>query len=493
MLLPHLAAVVVERVEQTGTGVAIWARPKAKDALCPGCGVRSSKVHSRYDRGLADAAVGGQPVALRLQVRRFFCGDHDCRVRTFAEQIDGLTTKHARRTPLSRKMLESIGLALAGRAGSRLATALGLRAGRNTLLRLLYALPDPEIGTVEVLGIDDFALLRGHVYGTVLIDIESGRPVDVLPDRTAEPVAAWLREHPGVRIVCRDRATAYAEAARAAAPDAVQVADRFHLWRNLSEAVEKIAAAHCDCLRPPEQDEGDKPAPPEQEEPADTKPAPQELEGKRAANTRARHAAVHELLAKGVGTSAIAESLGMDRKTVRRYAKADAADDMLAAPARHRDTRLRPFLTHLHQRWNEGCTDAAQLYAEIRELGYRGSQRSVRRCLQPLRASGQPAPPVPEGPSVRQATGWIIRKPDNLDEDEQRRLNQVLARCPELDATHTSVRAFAAMMDTHDGDSLTCWIPAEFPQPGVPTAIPDVVLTGHDPSERRAEFRPRGR
>lgn len=298
-------------------------------------------------------------------------------------------------------MLESIGLALAGRAGSRLAAALGLRAGRNTLLRLLHALPDPEVGTIEVLGIDDFALLRGHVYGTVLIDIESGRPVDVLPERTAEPVAAWLREHPGVRIVCRDRASAYAEAAHDAAPDAVQVADRFHLWRNLSAAVEKITAAHHDCLRPPASEDGGPVASAELEEPEDTESVPAELEGKRAANTRARHAAVHELLDNGVGISAIAEALGMDRKTVRRYAKAGAADDMLTAPARHRDTKLQPFLAHLHRRWNEGCTDAVRLHAEIRELGYRGSQRSVRRCLQPVRASGQPAPPVPEGPSVR--------------------------------------------------------------------------------------------
>ncbi|WP_238598275.1 ISL3 family transposase [Saccharothrix sp. ALI-22-I] len=302
----------------------IWARPRTPDALCPGCGLRSSRVHSRYDRRLADAAIGGRPVVLRLRVRRYFCAGVDCPVRTFAEQVEGLTAKHARRTGLARTILEQVGLALAGRAGSRLATLPGLPAAHSTLLRLVHALPDPQVGTVAVLGVDDFALRRGHVYGTVLVDIESGRLVDVLPDRTAEPVAAWLRAHPGTRVVCRDRATAYAEAARDAAPDAVQVADRFHLWRNLRDAVEKIAAAHRDCLRPPEHATDAEPCGPESAAPAEAT-APGELEGKRAANTRRRHAAVHDLLDKGVAITAIAEALGMDRKTVRRCANADTA------------------------------------------------------------------------------------------------------------------------------------------------------------------------
>lgn len=220
----------------------------------------------------------------------------------------------ARRTPLLRGILEKLGLALGGRPGNRMSRLLAVEVSRTTLLRLVRGWPVPEAGTVSVVGVDDFAFRKGHDYGSIIIDMHTGRPVDLLSDRRSDAFAGWLRAYPGAQVICRDRASGYAEGGRLGAPDAIRVADRFHLPQNLTQAVDRVVRAHRSCLKDrPEAEAVAEPRPP-----ADSSGG----QGRRASTTRQRHAEIHALHITGVGTTAISRALNLDAKTVRRYLRA---------------------------------------------------------------------------------------------------------------------------------------------------------------------------
>jgi transposase len=418
-----------------GRSVRVLARTCAAEAACTGCGVVSRRVHSRYQRTLADTASGGQEVLIDLDARRFFCGNGGCAKATFAEQVPGLTSRYGRRTGGLQVVLQAVGLALGGRAGARLTGRLACAVSRSTLLRLIRATPDPQSKTPLVLGVDDFALRKGHVYGTVLVDIESRRPVDVLPERSAESFRSWLDGHPGVEIICRDRGGCYAEGAAEGAPLATQVADRWHLWHNLAGAVE-----------PPLQ--------PGPEPPAEEAEPPPETG--LAARTRARHAEIHALAARGLTITQISRALRLERKTVRRYATAATADQLTGGSWLSRPGLLGPHHAYLRQRWEDGCHSTSQLHAELRERGYRGSLRTLRRLTAQLRHDTA-VPTPPPAPKARQVASWILTPPSDLTADDRATLAQITGRCEELAITRDLVCAFADMLCHQRGERLEAW------------------------------------
>ncbi|GHJ53029.1 ISL3 family transposase [Nonomuraea sp. TT08I-71] len=403
--------------------------------------------------------MAGQPVEIRLRVRRFFCDAARCPVRTFAEQVTGLTGRYSRRSPLLRQTLERIGLALAGRAGARMADRLGLVTSRSTVLRLVRALPDPPVGTLTALGVDDFALRRGHRYATVLVDVERRRPVDVLPDREAATLAAWLGRCPTVQVICRDRASAYAEGARIGAPQAVQVADRWHLWHNLAEHVEKTVARHYRCLNTPRAQPAPTAAADLHQLSADTL-ADRAEQGLLVPRTRRRYQQVQAPLAEGHTIREITRRLGLARGTVRRFARATTVDELLAKPRAGRPSILDDHLDYLHQRLSDGVTNATTLFTEIRGRGYRGSATTLRTYLQPLRAAAAPPPARPRLPKVRRITAWLLRHPDTLHSADRTGLAEIRAACPQLNALADHVKAFAEILTNRHGHRLNAWITA---------------------------------
>ncbi|MET3808737.1 transposase [Nakamurella sp. UYEF19] len=413
---------------------------------------------------MADLPVAGQSTVLWLTARRFFCDQDDCRTATFVEQIPGLTEQHARRTPGLQDALVPLALALAGRAGSRLATSMGMPVSRSTLLRLIRGLPDPPIGSVTVLGVDEFAVRRGRNYGTVLVDLSHGnRPVDVLDGRGAEDFADWLRAHPGVEFICRDRAGGYADGARDGAPQALQVADRWHLWDNLCQHVNKLVAAHHTCLIEPAR----LPAPREDREHWSGGPAgPATLDlprTTRSEHTRWRFLEVRTLRVQGLSMPVIACRLELDIKTVRRYLRADSVEQLIAGGVRI--SKLDPFKPYLHQRLTAGARNATALHAEIANRGYTGSYNTLERYLEPLRRSDKATLTQVlrhRPPAVRQVTGWITGLPGHLDPADESRMKPIRARCPEINAAVKHVADFARMIKNLSGDqdTLTQWMVA---------------------------------
>jgi transposase len=238
--LPLSEGLHIEQVTPSAHELLVQISSSSPTACCPLCGAQAWRIHSRYTRQVADLPCVGRRVTLRLTIRKFFCPNVACPRKIFAEQFPELVPSYARLTTRLREALTALGLATSGEVASRLAPQLGMQVAPTTLLRRVRAVPVAPAGKVRVLGVDDFAWKKGQTYGTILVDLELRRPVDLLPDRSEKTLQAWLQAHPEIEILSRDRAGEYAAAARKGAPQAQQVADRFHLLLNLRDGLKKL-------------------------------------------------------------------------------------------------------------------------------------------------------------------------------------------------------------------------------------------------------------
>jgi transposase len=421
--------------------VTIRVESTATTSTCPRCGINADRVHSRYTRTVTDLPLHGRRTTLVVAARRFFCDEPNCRRTLFCERFPQLTAAHAHTTGPLTESHRAIGFALGGEAGARLAEKLAIPTSPDTLLRRVKAAPDEPLSPPRFVGIDDWAIRKGQHYGTILIDLERRRVIDILPGRDGVALKTWLQEHPGVEVITRDRWSAFAQAAKEGAPAAKQVADRWHLLKNLREAVERIldrfssqittiaqqtAATEVTSQAPAATEEPTTESRPGQLIPAEARvptPAPAPLSAREQARQakkearEQRHRLVREMRDQGHSIRVTARQLGVSTKMVIRYRRQETCPDW--KPGRRGRTQVDPYQSDVEQWISGGGRNTKDLHRLLGEKGCRACYDAVRRYVNrivgstgvPGRRTGDVKPPPPSVPSARKLSFELVCPP----------------------------------------------------------------------------------
>jgi transposase len=449
--------------------VSIYLSSTALCASCPVCGRHSGRMHSRYERTIADLPWHGLPVTLHVGVHRFFCDNLRCERAIFAERLEEVAA-YARKSDRLQGALSLVGFALGGRAGAKLAKELGLLAGRDTLLRRVRSAPLPGSGEVRALGVDDWARRKGQTYGTVLVDLEHHKPIDLLPDREASSLANWLRSHPEVEFISRDRAGAYADGARQGAPQAVQIADRWHLLKNLTEAVERFMDRHHHLVRQAAKNVVQRQLVDHLSAEDSGAMLSSRDEAEKLARRQKRYARylkVMELYGQGLSERAISRALCINRATVRKFVHADGFPER--APKKSSGSILDPYIPYIHRRWAEGYRNAMQLWREIKAEGYGGKEGMVRRYIRRLRAKLAQLTPEQrtrflgakttfKAPTSRRGTWWLLKQVEDLPAERQAFVRQLCHLCPEAREVKKMAAEFRGLVRERQPEAFDRWL-----------------------------------
>lgn len=441
-------------------------------ARCPKCSQPSHSLHSHYQRTVADLPWHGVAIKLELQTRKFRCRNELCTQQVFCERLPNVVAAYARKTARLDAALTWLAFALGGEAGARTAGGLNLEVSGPTLLRRIRRHVRPPLETPNVLGVDDWAGRKGHSYGTILVDLEQRRPVDLLTDREADTLADWLEAHPGVSVITRDRAGAYADGARRGAPQAVQVADRWHLLKNLTEAVERALQSRstalssaAEVIRQTQISSSD----------AVIEAGPTTMLSSRGAETiahsrerkLARYREVMKLRQQGASVLGIAQTLKMSRMTVYRYLNSEGFPER--ARGKKRGSCLEPFVSYVHERLAAGCHNATQIWREVVERGYKGKEAMVRRYVRKLRVRMRGLTGTEKAkqlrlktsfatPSARRAAHLLLKEEAKLRDEEKSFIDELLRSNVEVKRVGETGKQFQEMVKGRDEKRFAGWL-----------------------------------
>ena len=507
VLFPAELQLRVDGVEMEKNTVNISVASTNGRSVCPHCQTISERIHSSYSRHPADLPLAGYTVCLGMAVHRFFCDNGDCEAKTFTERIPAFIQHYARRTDRLAIKQQSVAIEAGGAIGQRVLTLLDMPVNSDTLIRFIRNAPEPNVATPRVVGVDEWSQRKGQSYGTILVDLEAHRPVDLLPDKSAESFAKWLQEHPGVEIISRDRGVEYIKGATEGAPDAIQVADRWHLLKNLRDALKRLLESNRACLKAAAEKATDESQTDEshelkQEQASNTdqvsytdidshSTSTEDLADKHTQNKQlettqkltraeqekqARHAirqeryeAVCQLHQQGVSIRGIARRLRLSRHTVRKYIKAEACP-MYPEDVKRR-SKLAPYAGYIQQRWEAGCHNASQIWRELRDLGFDGSRGLVACWISKQRAKDPSSFAVPPSPdsaptpnpevvpwSSSRASWLLVKQEEELKEEDKQALERMKQADGKVAQAYDLGQRFTKMVRERQHESLLPWL-----------------------------------
>jgi transposase len=439
------AGLTVESAAVEEGMLAVSARSAADRRPCPLCGRHSGRVHSRYVRAVSDLPWAGRKVLLRLTARRFVCEAALCRRRIFAERFeDDIVGERSRRTSRLECIVHHLGLALGGRPAASFAKRLMVPVSNDTLLRVVRRRVCLSSDPLSVVGIDDWAMRRTHRYGTIVCDLERRRIVTLLPDREIATVEAWLANHPEIEIVARDRGGGYGEATTKALPNAIQIADRWHLMENGSTA---LLGAVRKSMRAIRSAIGAATVNP------DLLTCAEKLQYDSYLRREETTINIVKLSGEGIPIKEIVRRTGHSRGLVRQIIRGERGDVF-----RVRQSSLEAWLPFLDEQWKSGCRNGAELWRRLKVRGFRGSLRVVTEWATRRRRAEKASEPLGKVPSARTVARWLTTARDHLSKADTVTIAAIEAGVPMLVEARNLIHRLHVLIRTKVADDLHPWI-----------------------------------